>query len=264
MRISIVFTDLDGTLLELDGRICPEARTALARLGDLAVPVCPVTSKTIAELGPLLGRLGLSSPATFENGAGILFPGGSAQLCDRAVPAWVLKQIATTVRDKTQAPLRTLWELTDAELHLLTGLPVSYLPAVRQRLATAPLLIEEAWDHAITGALPTERALTVVRGNRFLHLQGSHDKGTAVSRLLTAVAHPAGSVVACGDSPNDIPMLAVADMKIVIPSEQGPHPLLMEHFPRATVAPYPHGRGWAAALALLLDGKTEHEQRNPA
>lgn len=264
MRISIIFTDLDGTLLDLDGQISPEAQEGVIRLESLGIPLCPLSSKTVAELAPLVGRVGLSSPAGFENGAGILFPGGSTQLFDRAVPAGVLSHIAEEMRVKTGAPLRTLWELTDQELHDLTGLPTPNLPAVRERLATAPLLVDEKWDPALAEALPSERALTLVRGNRFLHLQGSHDKGTAIGRLLTAITRPSGLVVAFGDSPNDIPMLAAADIRVVIPSARGPHPSLIEQFPAAAVAPYPNSKGWAAALALLLDGRMEYEERYPA
>jgi len=258
MRVSIVFTDLDGTLLDLDGRLTSEAHAGLLRLAELGVPVCPLTSKTVAEVAPLLGQPAISS-AGFENGAGILFPGGSTQLFDRAVPTRALRHVAEDLRAKTGAPLRTLWELTDKELHQLTGLPLANLPAVRDRLATAPLLVEEKWDQVLADALPSERGLTLIRGNRFLHLQGSHDKGMAVSRLLTAITRPPGAVVAFGDSPNDIPMLAAAEIRVVIPSARGPHPTLIERFPTAAVAPYPHGKGWAAALALLLDGKVEHE-----
>ncbi|RPJ86769.1 MAG: HAD-IIB family hydrolase [Acidobacteria bacterium] len=260
MRISILFTDLDGTLLDLDGDISHEAESGLARLATLGVPVCALTSKTAAELSPLLGHLRISSPAGFENGAGILFPGGYPQLSDRAVPAWVLRDIADGLRRKTGAPLRTIWELTDHELGALTGLSASHFPAVRERLASAPLLVEEKWDQALAEALPPERSLTLVRGNRFLHLQGSHDKGTVVNRLLAAVPRPSGFVVACGDSPNDIPMLEAAEVRVIIPSALGPHPSLIERFPGAIVAPYPHGKGWAGAIDLLLNGTTEHEQ----
>jgi len=172
------------------------------------------------------------------------------------VPASVLRDIAEGLRRKTGAPLRTLWELADHELGALTGLPASNFPAVRERLATAPLLVEEKWDPVLTEALPPERGLTLIRGNRFLHLQGSHDKGTAVSRLLAVVARPSGSIVACGDSPNDIPMLEAAEVRVIIPSAGGPHPSLIQRFPAATVAPYPHGKGWAGAIDLLLNGTT--------
>jgi mannosyl-3-phosphoglycerate phosphatase len=259
MSISAVFTDLDGTLLELDGLICQEAQLVLRRLIGLGIPVCALTSKTVAELVPLLRELGLDSPSVFENGAGVLFPGGFTQLFDRAVPAWVLNQIAADLRTRTGAPLRTMDELTDQELSQTTRLPASQLTAVRQRLATAPLLVDEAWDEALASALPSDRDLLLIRGNRFLHLQGNHDKGTALKRLATMITRPPGPMVVCGDSPNDLSMLAAAEVRVVIPSKQGPHASLVGRFPDAVIAPYPHGRGWAAAIAALLDGGRNYE-----
>ncbi len=263
MRISIVFTDLDGTLLELDGRICHEAQKILRQVRAAGIPVCPLSSKTAAELVPLLHNLGLRSLAAFENGAGILFPGGSSQLFDRAVPVSVLSDIAANLRRETGVPLRTLFELSDQELREITGLPSENLPDVRKRSATVPLLVDPVWDATLAEALPSDRDVSLVRGNRFLQLQGRHDKGTAVNRMLTAVTRPPGVVVACGDSPNDIPMLAAAELPVVIPSADGPHASLVEQFPGALVAPFPHGRGWAATLSFLLNG-AGHERRNPS
>ncbi|HXK60389.1 MAG TPA: HAD-IIB family hydrolase [Acidobacteriota bacterium] len=264
MPISVVFTDLDGTLLDLNGQLNAEAEAALIRLRDSGIPVCPVTSKTAAELRPFLAWLGMPWPAGFENGAGVLFPDGSTQLLESAVPACVLNQIAVEIRTREQIPLRTIWELTDEELRLLTGLPLSALAAARDRQATAPLLLDERGEAALSRALPADRALTLIRGNRFLHLQGKHDKATVLDRLLSvAPVQRPGHTVACGDSPNDISMLAAADIPVIIPSARGPHPALLERFPTAAVAPYPHGKGWAAAITPLLDGKIEHGYVKP-
>ena len=71
----IVFTDLDGTLLEEDGRLSPEARRALEDLRRQRVPVVPLTSKTRRELERWLARLDSGRAGAFENGAGISFEG---------------------------------------------------------------------------------------------------------------------------------------------------------------------------------------------
>ena len=60
MRIRAVLTDLDGTLLEPDGRLGAEAQAALDELAGAGVPVLPVTSKTAAEVAWLLAQLGLA------------------------------------------------------------------------------------------------------------------------------------------------------------------------------------------------------------
>lgn len=59
----IVFTDLDGTLLDERGELGP-AREALERLRALGVPVVPVTAKTRKEVE----ALGLEPPSSWKTG----------------------------------------------------------------------------------------------------------------------------------------------------------------------------------------------------
>ena len=66
MKLRVVFSDLDGTMLEPDGSVREEVLAQVARLVRLGVPVCPVTSKTAAELRLLVARLGLAGPSGFR------------------------------------------------------------------------------------------------------------------------------------------------------------------------------------------------------
>jgi mannosyl-3-phosphoglycerate phosphatase len=95
----------------------------------------------------------------------------------------------------------------------------------------------------------------LVRGNRFLHLQGCHDKADVVEMILQLLGERPGTVVALGDAPNDAGLLAAADLAVVIPSIQGPHPGLTARFPGALVAPRPHGLGWADVVGAMLEAR---------
>ena len=252
MTARVVLTDLDGTMLEPGGAACTEVRSLLARMRRRSIPVCPVTSKTVAEMRALTRRLGLWGPASFENGAGIVHGDGTVEFHPAAIPVARLVTAARRLRAATGAPLRTMFELDDADLAALTGLRGAALAAARDRRATLPLVIDATWDDEVRAALPRRSRLRAVRGNRFLHLQGRHDKGDAVRSLVNAFSGRDGTTIACGDSPNDAEMLARADVAVIVPGAAGPHPELLARFPRAVVAPFPHGRGWAAALRELL------------
>src|SRR5258706_2433166 len=76
MRIRAVLTDLDGTLLEPDGSLAPEAREALRELSQRGVPVVPLTSKTRRELADWLGVHDCGRYGSFEKRAGVLTPRG--------------------------------------------------------------------------------------------------------------------------------------------------------------------------------------------
>ena len=252
MKIRAILTDLDGTLLEPDGTTRPEARAALAVAARAGIPVCPVSSKTVPELLALRCDPGLTDPGGFENGAGILDQDGVWRLGPRAVPYRDLGALLEDMRRRTGAPVRALHELGDRELAELTGLPVHALAAVRDRQATLPLLVDPAWDVRLAEALPEHPGTRLVRGNRFLHLQGRHDKQDVVAMLLEGIGMRSGRVVALGDAPNDAGLLAAADVAVIVPGERGPNPVLVERLPGARVAPHPHGLGWAAVVLELV------------
>lgn len=256
MKLRAVLSDLDGTLLEPDGSLCAEACGALATLADAGVPVMPVSSKTPLELAALAARHALPGPGGFENGAGVRTADGAIELSAAAVPVDDLRRAASTLREATGVPLRTLDDLTDDELASLTRLPVSALAAVRTRVATLPLVVDPACDAALERALPSLPALRLIRGNRFLQLQGTHDKADVAPRLLGEATGRTGAVVACGDAPNDAGLLELADVAVIVPGADGPCPVLVRRFPNAIVASLPHGRGWGKAVLAILTGRS--------
>jgi len=252
VRLRAILTDLDGTLLEPDGTVVPDARAALRELTVVGIPVYAVTSKTASELAPIMARLGLATPAGIENGAGVRHGDGRVELLATAVPLEALESALDALRRHTGVPARSLMELSDAELAALTGLEASALPAARTRAATLPLVVEPSWDFRLLAALPARPRLRLIRGNRFLHLQGDHSKADVARRLLDVAGPRVGSVVACGDAPNDAELLAAADVAVIVPGAHGANRELAERLAAARVAPLPHGAGWAAVMRELL------------
>lgn len=72
----IVFTDLDGSLLNHEDYSFAEAMPALARISGNNIPLVFVTSKTRREVEILQREMGLREPFIVENGGGIYFPAG--------------------------------------------------------------------------------------------------------------------------------------------------------------------------------------------
>ena len=70
----VFFTDLDGTLLEHTSYRWDAARRALALVKRRGYPLVIVTSKTRAEVLPVLRGLGRREPFVVENGGAIYFP----------------------------------------------------------------------------------------------------------------------------------------------------------------------------------------------
>ena len=104
-------------------------------------------------------------------------------------------------------------------------------------------------------ALAASLGLGVVQGNRMGHLLGPDvSKGGALSRLKQRLGGPLPRVLGLGDSPNDIPLLEAADVAVVVPGPNGPHPAFRRALEqkRYLLAPAAHGEGWARVIRDLI------------
>ncbi|MFQ5743624.1 MAG: HAD-IIB family hydrolase [Acidobacteriota bacterium] len=263
----LVFTDLDGTLLDTDTYAWQPARPALDALKAAAALLIPCTSKTWAEVKPLRAELGLRSPAVVENGAAIFGDADTPMLAAAescASGEWavslgpgrsrVLAGLAR-MRQKVRGSLRGLSEIGDDELTALTGLASSQLWAARERLHSEPFLADEATLEELEAAA-TQEGLHVTRGGRFFHLGGRVDKGTAARIVVEGYRrrHWKGMTAGLGDSLNDRSLLAVVRCPILIPRADGEHdPAVLGAARNLCLATHPGPEGWCEAVLALLD-----------
>lgn len=265
----IIFSDLDGTLLDHDTYAWGPALPALRHLRREGWPLIPVTSKTRAEVLELYGPLELRAPIVVENGGGIFLP-------DRA-PWDALGEFALGPRDPRLPRVRVLglpYETVRAfmrregpslGMHGFGDLPLNDIarrtgldPASAQRACardfSEPFVLDDPQGLAEVRRRAERAGLAVTTGGRFHHLIGAHQsKGRAV-RLLAdawrAWAGPGEISVALGDGENDIPMLEEVDLAVSVPTLDRSLPGLARR--DAIVAPAPGPAGWNAALLALF------------
>ena len=72
----VIFTDLDGTLLDAHTYSFEPARDALGSLRKHGIPVVICSSKTRAEIAVWRRRLGNTHPFIVENGGAVYIPTG--------------------------------------------------------------------------------------------------------------------------------------------------------------------------------------------
>ena len=101
----VIFTDLDGTLLDHDTYAWEAAEPALERCKTLKVPVILVSSKTRAEMEVIRQDMSISDPFIVENGGGIFYSEGKFE--PPAIGAAPPIGIARPGRGTPQAPGRT-------------------------------------------------------------------------------------------------------------------------------------------------------------
>ena len=81
----VVFTDVDGTLLDDAHRPCPESASTIARLGAAGVPFVLVSARMPEALYPIQRALGFTGPVVCYSGAYALDEGGN-ELLSRPIP----------------------------------------------------------------------------------------------------------------------------------------------------------------------------------
>ncbi len=251
MRFGCVLTDLDGTLLERGGVLGDEARAAIAALRRIGVPVVPLTSKTVVELRALLLELDSGGVGSFENGAGIVSPSGVV-VSEKAIPLAGLADRLAVLARLSAAPLTPVFDLTVAEIRRITGLAEERVPGMLERGFGLPFLAPDGAGPALEEAARGILGVRLTRGGLFWHLSGDHGKEDALDLLVRSGA-AARPFAGFGDAPNDAGFLARCDVAVLLPGPGGAvDPALATALPGALVAPFPTGRGWAAAVGELF------------
>lgn len=250
----LIFSDLDGTLLDHDSYDYAPALPALNQLQTLGVPVIPVSSKTLAELKQIRKKLKLKGPAVAENGAVIAYPGEPPQI---APPGYyLLRDFLVDHRANPDFDTLGFGDMSLEEVMSATGLPREDAKCAMQRLASEPFL----WrgDPAALAAFRQKvdkAGLRLLEGGRFLHLLGDTDKGMAVRLVVKHLRSHGWSItrtIALGDSNNDRDMLLAVDNPVIIQKPDGSHLSLAER-PDAILTDLPGPAGWNQAVLKLLE-----------
>lgn len=252
----IVFSDLDGTLLDHDSYSFAAAQPALTALAVRGIPLILATSKTAAEVAVLHEEMQLGDvPAIVENGAGLYRPGVSAGQ-DSAYQA--LRAALTTLPDAVRQGFTGFGDMTVEEVATITGLSPQAATLARQRQYSEPGLWSgsEAARVRFLEALAAQ-GITGRSGGRFLTLSHGRTKADGL-RQITA-DYDAPSTVALGDAPNDVELLQAADIGVIVRNDHGPGipPLPGEATGQIRRTTQPGPIGWnAAILAILNDTRT--------
>ncbi|MEX0405106.1 HAD-IIB family hydrolase [Aquibium sp. LZ166] len=253
----IVFTDLDGTLLDHETYRFDAALPALEALTARGVPLVLATSKTAAEIGPIRQALGCDVPAIVENGGGIVWAGDAAvaSLDDYSDIRATLDALPPRLR----AMFRGFGDMDEAGIASLTGLSEEQAGRARQRRHSEPGLFSgTSTEHDKFLACLEEHGLRAVQGGRFLTVGRDTSKSRRMQEVRTELerrlGRPLAPVVALGDAENDREMIEAADIGVVVanPAHAPLPPLAGEAEGRIRRTTLPGPAGWNAAVLGIL------------
>jgi mannosyl-3-phosphoglycerate phosphatase family protein len=234
----IIFSDLDGTLLDHHTYAWQAAAPALGKLAELKVPLILCSSKTRVEMLPLQRDMGISGPMICENGGGVFAPLGhfitaSGEWRDME-NGWVMLAIGMPIAElrrrfagfKERFKARGFSDMSDEEVAGLTGLSPGLAALARRREFNEPVLLPDmSASYSAFAQAAQDAGLQVTRGGRFVHLLGGGDKGKAVT-LVSGLYQDHDqelSTMALGDAPNDAAMLRRVDKPVLVARPDGSH-----------------------------------------
>jgi mannosyl-3-phosphoglycerate phosphatase len=274
MRRYLLFTDLDGCLLDSDTYSFEEDRPALDALRAIHIPVIPVSSKTRAEMEPLRQCLDHHDPFIVENGAAVFVPHetfdvplersrrrSSYHVIEFGTPYALLRDVLKQIEEVVGTPLPGFGDLSLDEIMQATGLTRDGARRAKLReydepflLDGPPALIEEVCRQIVV------RGLQWTKGGRFFHLTGANDKGRAAETLLRCYRRQwriEGGTEDCqtvgiGDSLNDLPLLLSVDRPVLVQKPDGSYDPNID-LPGLIRAPGIGPIGWNHAVLELLN-----------
>ncbi|MCH1865581.1 HAD family hydrolase [Nocardioides sp. CFH 31398] len=221
----LVATDLDGTLLDAQGRVTPRTREVLKALEDLGVPTVFVTGRPVRWMETLWEEVGDVGLAICSNGAVVYDVARHVVRDTRPVAAATVLAIADAVRavepharfaverldgmahepDFVKDPERFRPTAVGALPELLDG------PDVVKVLVRHPDADPETFWRAVEGACAGLATVTWSSVGALVEISADGvTKATTLALLCADLGVAADEVVAFGDMPNDVPLLAWA------------------------------------------------------
>ena len=251
-RPRLVATDLDGTIVGHDGGITDRTVAALQAVEALGVPVVFVTGRPARWMADIAERTGHTGLAICANGA-VLYDLHTEQIVENdPIPVEVGLEVARLLR-AALPDIAFAVETLDGFAHEPT-----YLERwdVGQELAVAPLETiytgpalkllarHEAMDPdalltAAREVVGDVVSLTHSSSTALLEISAAGvSKASGLARFAAGRGIDAADVVAFGDMPNDLPMLAWAGQAYAV---EGGHPEVLAAVDRVVAGPEEDG-----------------------
>ena len=269
MKKLLIFTDLDGTLLDADTYSFDAALPALRLIREKEIPLVICSSKTRREIEYYREKLDNHHPFISENGGGIFIPAGYFGLDSYGLYPFMIDdngyhviRLGAAYAELRQAlrelqvegfRIKGFGDMRPEEIAEIANMTIAEAEMAKDRDFDEPFIVADN-DPRMQELLDAigSKGFHWTQGN-FLHLLGNSDKGSAVFLLIDFYKKKFGDVrtVAAGDSPNDMPMFERVDHAILVQKRDGGYDsrITLPHVIRANGA---GPNGWNSTIMELI------------
>jgi len=232
MKLELVISDVDGTLVRKDKSLAPATVAAVGRLTLAGIPFTLISARPPSGVAPLVDALGIAAPVAAFNGGTIV--GADGEIIERhVVDETVVRGIFHLAEGSGATPwifAHGLWHAIDRENpHLaheriaanqepifvedMTPLfgavdKLTWIDDNPARLVALEATCKEAYGPLATIARSQTYYLDVTHPNA--------NKGDGVEALARAIGVSIERVAVLGDMANDLPMFARAGLAIAM------------------------------------------------
>ena len=223
-RISLVVSDVDGTLLPKDKILTDDAKRAVRKLYQAGIGFTIVSSRPTIGMGFLIEPLAITLPIGAFNGSSIVDP--QLKPIEQHLIAPAVAQRSFEVLDAFGVDI---WLFTNDRWYTRNG-HGEYVPNEKHAIKADPTIVADFTPHVteackIVGASSDAallqrcevamkqavgREATAVRSQTYYLdiTPAGHDKGTFVEAMARRLGISADAIATIGDMENDLPMFA--------------------------------------------------------
>jgi len=228
----IVFTDLDGTLLDPITYSYNQSLNAVNLLQTKGVPLIFCSAKTRAEQEAYRRKLGIRDPFIVENGGAIFIPENYFSFpfdFHKVTPGYTIIQLGTPyeqirevlkrIERETGITIKGFGDMNVEEIAKDSGLSLEFAALAKQREYDETFKLEgDKMSRNLALNKIKDAGLNYTSGGRYYDAVKGNDKGKATRILTRLFGQEFGDVqtIGIGDSQNDLPMLAAVDIPVLV------------------------------------------------
>jgi mannosyl-3-phosphoglycerate phosphatase len=261
----IIFTDLDGTLLNPLTYSYQVAKPLIKKLKKKRIPIIFCTAKTRAENEYYQKKLKIADPFVVENGGAIFIPKnyfGFSFHFDKAFRNYLIIELGTNyqklrktlkrIRKETGFRITGFGDMTLKEVAKDSGLPEPLAKLAKMKEYNESFkFLESLKKEKILRKKIKKYGLKLTQGGRYYNIIGKDaDKGKAVEILTKLYKKDFRRLqtIGLGDSQNDLPMLKAVEVPILVQKPSGLWDPIAKDIPGLIRIKEIGPKGWVKAI----------------